>query len=121
MKKVTNNKKVRELTLKKKNKVYLLWRISNTKIIFIQITRLSDKLDFAKLEPFKIVKILGPVTYKLNFPNSMRIIIIRYILVLKLVDLKVPLIEDILDINLKSQEKVWEIKKILDTDLIDNS
>ena len=46
---------------------------------------------------------------------------IRYILVLKLVDPEAPLIENILDINPKSQEKVWEIKKILDIGLIDNN
>ena len=51
----------------------------------------------------------------------MRIIRIYYILVLKLVDPEAPLIKDILDIDLKSQEKVWEIKKILDIDLINNS
>ena len=50
----------------------------------------------------------------------MKIIRIRYILVLELVDLEAPLMEDIPDINLKSQEKVWEIKRILNTDLINN-
>ena len=51
----------------------------------------------------------------------MKITKIRHILVLKLADLEAPLIEDISDINPKSQEKVWEIKKILDTNLINNS
>ena len=46
---------------------------------------------------------------------------ICYILVLKLVDLEAPLIENISDINPKSQEKVWEIKKIIDLGLIDNN
>ena len=54
--------------------------------------RLSNKLDFAKLEPFKILKVLGLVTYKLDFPDSMRIIKIRYILILKLADLEALLI-----------------------------
>ena len=35
IKKFTNRKRVRGLTLKKKNKVYLLQRTPNTKIIFI--------------------------------------------------------------------------------------
>ena len=51
----------------------------------------------------------------------MRIIKIRYILVLKLVDPEAPLIKNILDIDPKSQEKVWEVKKILNTNLINNS
>ena len=46
---------------------------------------------------------------------------IRYILVLKLVDSEVSLMEDVLDINPKSQEKVWKIKRILDIGLINNS
>ena len=53
--------------------------------------------------------------------NSIRIIKIYYILVLKLANLEAPLIKNIPDINLKSQGKVWEIKKILDINLINNS
>ena len=89
--------------------------------MFIQITRPSNKLDFIKLEFFKILKVLGPVTYKLNFPDSMRIIRIRHILVLKLVDSEALLIKDIPDINSESQKKVWKIKEILDAGLINNS
>ena len=51
----------------------------------------------------------------------MRIIKIHHVLVLKLADLKVSLIENILDINPRSREKIWEIKKILDINLINNS
>ena len=82
--------------------------------------RLSDKLDFAKLGSFEILKVLKLVTYKLDLPDSMRIIRIYYILVLELVDPEAPLIKNIPDINPKSQEKVWEIKKILNINLINN-
>ena len=61
IKKFTNRKRVQELTLKKRNKVYLLKRTLNIKIIFIRTIRPSNKLDFAKLKPFKIIKVLGPV------------------------------------------------------------
>ena len=64
--------------------------------------RLSNNLDFAKVKLFKIIKVLGPVTYKLNFPGSMRIIKIHYILVLNLVDPEAPLINNIPDIDPKS-------------------
>ena len=101
--------------------MYLLQRTPNTKIIFIRTTRPSNKLNFAKLGSFKITKILELITYKLNLPDSIKITKIRYILVLKLADPEVPLMEDILDINPKSQEKVWEIKKILNIGLINNS
>ena len=64
--------------------------------------RLSDKLDFIKLKPFKILKVLGLVTYKLDLPDSIKITRIRHILVLKLADPEAPLMEDIPDINSKS-------------------
>ena len=70
--------------------------------MFIQTTRPSNKLNFTKLESFKILKILGPVIYKLDLPDNIKITRIRYISVLKLVDPEAPLITDILDINLKS-------------------
>ena len=64
--------------------------------------RPSDKLNFTKLEPFKIIKVLELSIYKLDFPDSIRITRIHYILVLKLVDPEAPLIKNILDINPKS-------------------
>ena len=64
--------------------------------------RLSNKLDFTKLRSFKIVRVLGLIIYKLNLPDSMRIIGIRYISVLELVDLEISLMEDMPDINPKS-------------------
>ena len=106
IKRFADKKRVRGLTLKKKDKVYLLQRTPNTKIIFIRITRLSNKLDFAKLEPFKIIKVLKLIIYKLNLPNSIKIIKIRHMSVLKLADSEAPLIENVPDINPKSQEKI---------------
>ena len=35
--------------------------------------RLSDKLDFAKLGLFNILRVLGPVIYKLDLPDSIKI------------------------------------------------
>ena len=70
---------------------------------------------------FKVLKVLELVIYKLDLPDSMRITKIRYVLVLKLVDPEAPLIKNIPDIDPKSQEKVWKIKKILDIDLINNN
>ena len=59
--------------------------------------------------------------YELDFLNSIKITRIRHILVLKLVDPEVSLIENIPDINPKSQKKVWEVKKILNIGLINNN
>ena len=68
--------------------------------------RLSDKLDFAKLEPFKIIKVLELITYELDLLDNMRITRMRHILVLEPADPETPIIENIPDINPKSQEKV---------------
>ena len=83
--------------------------------------RLSNKLDFIKLGFFKILKVLGLVTYKLDLSDSMKIAKVRHILVLKLADPEAPLMEDIPNINLKSQKKVWEVKRIINSGLIDNN
>ena len=61
------------------------------------------------------------VIYKLDLPDSMRVTKIQYILVLKLVDPETPLIKDISDIDPESQEKVWEIKKIINSKLMNNN
>ena len=77
-------------------------RILNIKIIFIQTTRPSNKLNFIKLDFFKIIKVLGLIMYKLHLLESMRITQIHHILVLELIDPEAQLIKNILDINLKS-------------------
>ena len=82
---------------------------------------LSNKLDFTKLKFFKILKILESVTYKLDLPDSIKITKIRHISVLKSADPEVSLIKNIPDIDPKSQKKVWEVKTILNTNLINNS
>ena len=68
--------------------------------------RLSDKLNFAKLKFFKILRVLDLVIYKLDLPDSIRIMRICYILILKLVDSEAPITNNISDINPESQEKV---------------
>ena len=102
MKKFTNRKRVQKPTLKKRNKIFFQQRTPNTKIIFIQTMRPSNKLDFTKLESFRIIKVLELIIYKLNLSDSIKITKIRYILVLKLADPEAPLMEDILDIDPKS-------------------
>ena len=67
------------------------------------------------------MKVLGPVTYKLNLLDSMKITRIRHVSVLKLVDLEALLMENIPDIDPKSQKKVWEVKKIINLGLINNN
>jgi Chromo (CHRromatin Organisation MOdifier) domain len=53
-------------TLKKGDRVYLLWKNLKTK-------QLSNKLDYKKLRPFAISKVIGLVNYKLLLPTSMKV------------------------------------------------
>ena len=64
--------------------------------------KLSNKLNFIKLELFKIIKVLELITHKLDLPDSIRITRIYYILVLELADPEAPLMKNISDINPKS-------------------
>jgi hypothetical protein len=56
-----NKKRLRGLTLLKEDLVYLLRKNIKTK-------RLSLKLDHTKLSSFKILKVLGLLTYRLKLP-----------------------------------------------------
>ena len=64
--------------------------------------RPSNKLNFAKLKPFKIIKVLGLITYKLDLLRSIRITRIHYIFILEFADLEALLMENIPDIDPKS-------------------
>ena len=72
-----NKKRFKELALKKGNPVYLLRKN-------IKIKRLNLKLNHIKLEPYKIEKKLGIVTYKLKFSDSIKIYPVFHILLLEL-------------------------------------
>src|SRR5205814_1566881 len=65
--------------LKEGDKVYLLRR-------YIRTRRPSNKLDFKKLGPFRVKRKVLVINYKLELPNSMRLrIYVFYILLLELV------------------------------------
>jgi hypothetical protein len=74
--KQVNKKRSKGLDLKEGEMVYLLRKN-------IKIKRPSDKLDHTKLGPFKINKKLGPVTFRLEMPESIRIHLIFYISLLE--------------------------------------
>ena len=48
--------------------------------------KLNNKLDYTKLGPFKIRKILELVNYKLDLLTKIRIYLSFYVLILKLVN-----------------------------------
>jgi hypothetical protein len=56
-----NKKRIKGLTLLKRDLIYLLWKNIKTK-------HLSTKLDYTKLDLYKIWKVLSPLTYKLKLP-----------------------------------------------------
>ena len=73
--------------------------------MFIRTIRPSNKLNFINLRPFKILKILRPITYKLNLLAHIKITQVQHISVLKLTYPDTPLEEYTPGINLNSQEK----------------
>ena len=52
------------LTLKKRNKIYLLWKN-------IETTRPSNKLDHVKIRPFKIIKNIKKTSFELKLLKEM--------------------------------------------------
>jgi len=66
MRKYYNLKKSKGLDLKKGDKVWLLYKN-------FKLRRLSKKLDYVKIGPFKIIVKISEVTYRLNLPVKMKI------------------------------------------------
>jgi hypothetical protein len=71
-----NKKRLRGLTLSEEDLVYLLRKNIKTK-------RLSIKLDYTKLSPYKIRKVLDPLIYKFKLPKSIRIYLVFHISLLE--------------------------------------
>lgn len=59
-----NKKRLIELIFREGDIVYLLWQN-------IKMKWLSNKLDFKKLRPFKVKKVISKVNYKLLLPLTM--------------------------------------------------
>lgn len=86
--------------------VYLLRKNIKTK-------RLSEKLDYTKLGPFRIKEKKGLVTFKLDLPKTMRIHPVFHKSLLepcKNPDARPGLIE----IDEETQEPRWEVEAVLD-------
>ena len=74
-----NKKRNKKFTLKKRDTVYLLRRNIKTK-------RLSNKLNYTKLESFKVLKKKKLVNYRLKLLVIMKIHLIFYISLLEFAD-----------------------------------
>jgi len=73
-----------EPAFKEGDKVYLLWKHIKTK-------RLSTKLDFKKLGPFKILKKVSLVNYKLQLPKESQLHLVFHVSLLELAKGNTPL------------------------------
>ena len=90
----TNYKRLRGLTFKEGDKVYLLRRnIKSDKPI--------KKLDAVKLGLFRIRKFKGLVSFKLELPKRIRIHLVFYKSLLEPVTLDATLQQDVRDIDLE--------------------
>ena len=78
MKRYYNLKVFKRLNLKKGNKVWLLYKN-------ILNRRLSKKLNYIKLGLFKIKKKIIKINYKLDLLAKIKIYLVQYIAILKLV------------------------------------
>jgi hypothetical protein len=77
MTKYANRKRLKGLTLKEGDKVYLLRRN-------IRSDKPIKKLDAVKLGLFKILRKKGPVNYELELPKRIYIYLVFYVLLLEL-------------------------------------
>jgi len=76
MRKYYNLKKSKGLDLKEGDKVWLLYKNFKSR-------RLSKKLDYIKIGPFKIVEKILEVMYRLDLLAKMKIYLVQHIIMLE--------------------------------------
>jgi hypothetical protein len=104
MKRYYDTKRMKGLSLKEGDKVYLLRRNIKTK-------RPSDKLDFKKLGPFKIQQVISKTNYRLSLPPIVRIHPVFHISLLEPAPQSAK-IETTLETEMEEGE--YEVEQILD-------
>jgi len=109
----TNKKRDRKLTLKKKDKVYLLKQN-------IKMKRLSNKLNHMKLESFEILEEKKSINYKLNLSAFMKIHLIFHIFLLKSANLNSLIQTESSEIDSKNQNVEYKVKNILNQQNIED-
>ena len=94
-------------TLKKRNKVYLLWKN-------IETTRSSDKLNHIKIRPFKIIRDIKEISFKLKLSEKMwQKYSVFNVFLLEPALKQVSVLTKILKIYLIKQEEQYEVEWIL--------
>jgi hypothetical protein len=104
--KYANRKRLKGLTLKGGDKVYLLRRN-------IRSDKPTKKLDTVKLGPFKILRKKGLVNYELELPKRIRIHLVFHISLLEPATLDATLQQDVRDIDPEIQEPIYQVERIL--------
>ena len=102
-----NKKRDKGLTLKKRDKVYLLHCNIKTKWP-------SNKLNHMKLRPFWIAKTKRSVNYELELSLTMWIHSVFHVSLLESADLKTPIQENPPEIDRESQDAEFKVEEILD-------
>ena len=102
-----NKKRDRKPTLKEGDKAYLLRRHIKTK-------RSSNKLNYTKLESYRVLRFKGSINYELELSKSMRIHPVFHISILEPANSETPLQTNSSDIDSESQIEEYEVEEILD-------
>ena len=102
-----NQHRFRKSILKKKNKVYLLWKN-------IEITRSSSKLNHIKIRSFKIIRNIKEVSFKLKLLKDIQWKhFVFHVSLLKPVSDNVLVLKQVSDNYLMKQEDWYKVEKIL--------
>ena len=102
-----NKHRFRESILKKKDKVYLLWKN-------IEITRSSNKLNHVKIRSFKIIRSIKRVSFKLKLLKDMQWkYSVFHISLLEPASDIISVLEQISDNYLIKQEDWYKVESIL--------
>src|SRR4051812_37122333 len=107
-----NRKRSKGLDLKEGDRVFLLTK-------FLRIKRLSKKLDFKRVRPFRIIKKIANSNYKLSLLNTIKVRSkVFYISLLELILVSVRLE---ISARLEDEEKEeYEVEEIRDSRLYEN-
>ena len=102
-----NRHRFKESILKKRDKVYLLWKN-------IETTRSSNKLNHVKIRLFKIIRNIKEVSFELELSKEMQWKhSVFHILLLEPASDTVPVLEWVLDDYLMKQKDWYKVKSIL--------